>query len=97
MKSTLFVFFGRVSLLLISMASGGGTVDFQEFVGGLSAFSSRGGREEKLRCSSPPFPILYQFLILRLSRVQGIRRRSGRVHIKRRTLLSTKNDGREQS
>ncbi|KAH9938739.1 uncharacterized protein B0H18DRAFT_1081282 [Fomitopsis serialis] len=26
-----------------------GTVDFQEFVGGLSAFSSRGGREEKLR------------------------------------------------
>ena len=33
--------------------SGGGTVDFQEFVGGLSAFSSRGGREEKLRCLSP--------------------------------------------
>ena len=32
--------------------SGGGTVDFQEFVGGLSAFSSRGGREEKLRCKS---------------------------------------------
>ena len=30
--------------------SGGGTVDFQEFVGGLSAFSSRGGRDEKLRC-----------------------------------------------
>jgi len=27
----------------------GGTVDFEEFVGGLSAFSSRGGREEKLR------------------------------------------------
>jgi hypothetical protein len=33
--------------------SGGGTVDFQEFVGGLSAFSSKGAREEKLRCSSP--------------------------------------------
>lgn len=32
--------------------SGGGTVDFQEFVGGLSAFSSRGEREEKLRCMS---------------------------------------------
>lgn len=32
--------------------SGGGTVDFQEFVGGLSAFSSRGGREEKLKCPS---------------------------------------------
>lgn len=29
--------------------SGSGTVDFQEFVGGLSAFSSKGGREEKLR------------------------------------------------
>ncbi|OJT13193.1 Calcineurin subunit B [Trametes pubescens] len=36
--------------------SGGGTVDFQEFVGGLSAFSSRGGREEKLRCELPPLP-----------------------------------------
>lgn len=35
---------------LPSESSGGGTVDFQEFVGGLSAFSSRGGREEKLRC-----------------------------------------------
>lgn len=30
-------------------------MDFQEFVGGLSAFSSRGGREEKLRCALP-FP-----------------------------------------
>ena len=28
-------------------------MDFQEFVGGLSAFSSRGGREEKLQCMSP--------------------------------------------
>ena len=33
------------------ISSGGGTVDFQEFVSGLSAFSSRGGREEKLRCA----------------------------------------------
>ena len=33
--------------------SGGGTVDFQEFVGGLSAFSSRGGRDEKLQCEYP--------------------------------------------
>ena len=40
-----------VNLFLGSpLVSGGGTVDFQEFVGGLSAFSSRGGREEKLRC-----------------------------------------------
>ncbi|CAO1634240.1 unnamed protein product [Sympodiomycopsis kandeliae] len=28
---------------------GGGTVDFQEFVAGLSAFSSQGSREEKLK------------------------------------------------
>ena len=39
---------------LVLDSSGGGTVDFQEFVGGLSAFSSRGGREEKLRCPSRP-------------------------------------------
>jgi hypothetical protein len=36
----------------LGLDSGGGTVDFQEFVGGLSAFSSRGGREEKLKCMS---------------------------------------------
>ncbi|KAL7282032.1 hypothetical protein ACG7TL_003499 [Trametes sanguinea] len=36
-------------LIAIFDEDGGGTVDFQEFVGGLSAFSSRGGREEKLR------------------------------------------------
>jgi Ca2+-binding EF-hand superfamily protein len=41
--------------------SGGGTVDFQEFVGGLSAFSSRGGREEKLRCRA--FIIQSLFLV----------------------------------
>ena len=35
----------------VGVDSGGGTVDFQEFVGGLSAFSSKGGREEKLRCT----------------------------------------------
>lgn len=34
----------------LTRRSGSGTVDFQEFVGGLSAFSSKGGREEKLRC-----------------------------------------------
>ncbi|KAH9978114.1 calcium/calmodulin-dependent protein phosphatase [Lactifluus volemus] len=37
-------------MIAIFDEDGGGTVDFQEFVGGLSAFSSRGGREEKLRC-----------------------------------------------
>src|SRR5258708_28606114 len=39
--------------------SGGGTVDFQEFVGGLSAFSSRGGREEKLRCKAVCYHVHY--------------------------------------
>ena len=38
--------------------SGGGTVDFQEFVAGLSAFSNRGAREEKLRCQSFVFSTL---------------------------------------
>ena len=32
--------------------SGGGSVDFQEFVHGLSVFSSQGSREEKLQCAS---------------------------------------------
>jgi len=36
-------------MIAIFDADGGGSVDFQEFVGGLSAFSSRGGREEKLQ------------------------------------------------
>jgi serine/threonine-protein phosphatase 2B regulatory subunit len=36
-------------MIAIFDEDGGGTVDFQEFVGGLSAFSSRGGREEKLK------------------------------------------------
>lgn len=31
--------------------SGGGSVDFQEFVHGLSVFSSQGSREEKLHCT----------------------------------------------
>jgi len=37
-------------ILACVVHSGGGTVDFQEFVQGLSAFSSRGEREEKLKC-----------------------------------------------
>jgi len=36
-------------MIAIFDEDGGGTVDFQEFVGGLSAFSSRGGRDEKLK------------------------------------------------
>lgn len=37
-------------LIAIFDEDGGGTVDFQEFVKGLSAFSNQGSREEKLRC-----------------------------------------------
>ncbi|EJU06478.1 EF-hand [Dacryopinax primogenitus] len=36
-------------MIAIFDEDGGGTVDFQEFITGLSAFSGRGGREEKLR------------------------------------------------
>ncbi|CDZ98738.1 calcium calmodulin-dependent protein phosphatase [Phaffia rhodozyma] len=36
-------------MIAIFDEDGGGTVDFQEFVGGLSAFSSKGAREEKLK------------------------------------------------
>ena len=37
------------SMIAIFDEDGGGDVDFQEFVSGLSAFSSRGNKEEKLR------------------------------------------------
>lgn len=36
-------------MIAIFDEDGGGTVDFQEFVKGLSAFSSQGSREEKLK------------------------------------------------
>jgi serine/threonine-protein phosphatase 2B regulatory subunit len=36
-------------MIAIFDEDGGGDVDFQEFVSGLSAFSSRGNKEEKLR------------------------------------------------
>ena len=36
-------------MIAIFDEDGGGTVDFQEFVSGLSAFSSKGNKEEKLR------------------------------------------------
>lgn len=36
-------------MIAIFDEDGGGSVDFQEFVSGLSAFSSRGSKEEKLR------------------------------------------------
>ncbi|TYJ56282.1 calcineurin subunit B [Cryptococcus floricola] len=43
-------------MIAIFDEDGSGTVDFQEFVGGLSAFSSKGGRDEKLRSCSPSLP-----------------------------------------
>ncbi|KAH8888763.1 calcineurin, beta subunit [Thozetella sp. PMI_491] len=36
-------------MIAIFDEDGGGDVDFQEFVGGLSAFSSKGNKEQKLR------------------------------------------------
>ena len=45
-------------MIAIFDEDGGGTVDFQEFVGGLSAFSNRGGRDEKLRCKWLVFSLI---------------------------------------
>ncbi|ELU45776.1 calcium/calmodulin-dependent protein phosphatase [Rhizoctonia solani AG-1 IA] len=67
-------------MIAIFDEDGGGTVDFQEFVGGLSAFSSRGGREEKLRCD----------------RIQGLRYGPRWVYLQWRALLGAKNDGWKQ-
>lgn len=75
--------------------SGGGTVDFQEFVGGLSAFSSRGGREEKLRCRSFIHHRSIQQPNFLPSRFQGIRCGPGRLHFKRGTLSGVEDDGRQ--
>jgi len=40
-------------MIAIFDEDGSGTVDFQEFIAGLSAFSSKGNKEEKLRCNVP--------------------------------------------
>lgn len=45
LTSCLFV----IRMIAIFDEDGGGDVDFQEFVSGLSAFSSRGNKEEKLK------------------------------------------------
>src|ERR1700724_2671999 len=45
-------------MIAIFDEDGSGTVDFQEFIGGLSAFSSKGNKEEKLRCTIPPLASL---------------------------------------
>ena len=37
-------------MIAIFDEDGSGAVDFQEFIAGLSAFSSKGNKEEKLRC-----------------------------------------------
>lgn len=47
--SKLTAFYFYCSMIAIFDEDGGGDVDFQEFVSGLSAFSSKGNQEEKLR------------------------------------------------
>jgi serine/threonine-protein phosphatase 2B regulatory subunit len=47
MLTPLFLF--SLRMIAIFDEDGGGDVDFQEFVSGLSAFSSKGNKEEKLR------------------------------------------------
>lgn len=65
--------FSALALLMGTEAdfySGSGTVDFEEFVSGLSAFSSKGGREEKMRCE---FAVaIHVPLELTISRIQSI-------------------------
>lgn len=39
-------------LIAIMDEDGGGDVDFKEFIAGLSAFSNKGNKVEKLRCKS---------------------------------------------
>lgn len=41
----------RVELTGLFVLSGTGTVDFKEFVKGLSAFSNQGSSDEKLKCA----------------------------------------------
>ena len=43
-------------MIAIFDEDGSGTVDFQEFIAGLSAFSSKGNKEEKLKCTPLPPP-----------------------------------------
>jgi serine/threonine-protein phosphatase 2B regulatory subunit len=40
-------------MIAIFDEDGDGSVDFQEFIAGLSAFSSKGNKQEKLKCTSP--------------------------------------------
>jgi Ca2+-binding EF-hand superfamily protein len=43
-------------MIAIFDEDGDGSVDFQEFIAGLSAFSSKGNKQEKLKCNSPTNP-----------------------------------------
>jgi serine/threonine-protein phosphatase 2B regulatory subunit len=58
-------------MIAIFDEDGNGTVDFQEFIAGLSAFSSRGNQEEKLRC---PFqkPVFGGLRLTSGSCIQGL-------------------------
>lgn len=60
-------------MIAIFDEDGGGDVDFHEFIKGLSAFSERGNKREKLECK---FLILFDSTsnaFLYNSRVQGVR------------------------
>jgi hypothetical protein len=48
-------------LIAIMDEDGGGDVDFKEFIAGLSAFSNKGNKVEKLRCKYNSF-LSYLFL-----------------------------------
>ena len=66
-------------MIAIFDEDGSGTVDFQEFIAGLSAFSSKGNRDEKLKCTflalclQTFLHILYWSSVLISSCIQGVR------------------------
>ena len=68
--------------------SGSGSVDFQEFVAGLSAFSNRGEREEKLKCEQSGMGFVNAADSLH-SRIQSVRYGSGRLHLERGAISRT--------
>lgn len=59
-------------MIAIFDEDGGGDVDFHEFIKGLSAFSARGNKREKLECKVYFWALYYRNLSFVYSRVQGV-------------------------
>jgi EF hand len=87
-------------MIAIFDEDGSGTVDFQEFIAGLSAFSSKGNKEEKLRCtllaSGHIRCLIHSVQMLTCSCIQSVRYGPGRLHFKWRVVHCAENDGWKQ-